>query len=374
MFKLLNDKSKELLASKELWKQICGAILKPWRFISLTIALLLIVLYCKPDLLGCSINNNIINILQLRYFLLVISISILIITISVCNSLTNIFNLLREEKSITYSQIAILGAIGIWIISVIFILQIKDTDSTEYIASVVVGLVLTWIFQDSVKGAVAFIHFRLHNLLKIGDWIKIPKLNVDGEIKRVTLSTITLCNWDTTISTIPTSCLQSEHFINLQNMYEGKTYGRRMMQTFTIDTGWIHPVDAEEAAFLKSGKHNIVDYLPVEEINEGVLNIHLYRLYLYHWLMGNEHVSQQPNLMVRWTEQNDSGLTLQVYAFLLDSKLAAFEWQQSHIMEHIVESMGWFGLRLYQSPSAYDASNSNIYMAKAPADYKIENK
>ena len=157
-------------------------------------------------------------------------------------------------------------------------------------------------------------------------------------------------------------------------MYEGKTYGRRMMQTFTIDTGWIHPVDAEEAAFLKSGKHNIVDYLPVEEINEGVLNIHLYRLYLYHWLMANSHVSQQPNLMVRWIEQKDSGLTLQVYAFLLESKLAAFEWQQSRIMEHIVESMRWFGLCLYQSPSAYDASNSNIYMAKAPADYKIENK
>jgi len=43
-------------------------------------------------------------------------------------------------------------------------------------------------------------------------------------------------------------------------------------------------------------------------------------------------------------------------------------------MEHIVESMGWFGLRLYQSPSAYDAGNSNIYIAKAPADYKIKNK
>lgn len=372
LFNKLNNKSKELLTSKEIGKQIHGAIIKPWRLSLLLTALLMIV----PTLVVCiaSFECEISSVVLVvsRGMLLLGFTFILILVISICHSLTNIFNLLREEKSITYSQISILGAIGIWIIIVIFILQIQK-DTTAYIALIAIGSVLTWIFQDSVKGAVAFIHFRLNNLLKIGDWIKIPKLNVDGEIKRVTLSTITVYNWDTTTSTIPTSCLQSEHFMNLQNMYDGKTYGRRMMQTFTIDTGWIHPIDAEEVAFLKSGKH-IIDYLPDGEIKKGVLNIHLYRLYLYHWLMANSHVSQQPNLMVRWREQKDSGLTLQVYAFLLDSKLAAFEWQQSRIMEHIVESMGWFGLRLYQSPSAYDAGNSNIYIAKAPADYKIKNK
>ena len=68
-------------------------------------------------------------------------------------------------------------------------------------------------------------------------------------------------------------------------------------------------------------------------------------------------------------DQKDSGMPLQVYAFIVDSNLAAFEWQQSQIIEHIIKSMDWFGLRLYQSPSAFDVSNSNIYLAKESATY-----
>ena len=62
-------------------------------------------------------------------------------------------------------------------------------------------------------------------------------------------------------------------------------------------------------------------------------------------------------------------MELQVYAFIVDSSLAAYEWEQSKIIEHIIKSLNWFGLRLYQSPSAYDVSNSNVYLSKEPADY-----
>ena len=346
---------ERLFASECTFLQICGIIFKPW-FSFLFLAALVSLLRIRGTI-----------------GLLVGSVLILVAIIYACTVLTNIFNLLRKEKDITNCQIAILCSIGAWIIVVIFILDIqKGTTST--IAFALIGSVLTWVFQDKIKGAATFIDFRLHKLLNIDDWIQIPKLGVDGEIKKVTLTTITLYNRDTTTSTIPINALQSEHFINLQKMREGKTYGRRMMQTFTIDTGWVHPIDSEEAAFLKSDKHNILEYIQQEDIKEGELNINLYRLYLYHWLMNNPNVSLRPLLMVRWVEHSDSGLVLQVYAFLLERELDAFEWQQSIIIEHVIASMAWFGLRLYQCPSAYDASNSNIYMADAPADYKIENK
>ena len=88
--------------------------------------------------------------------------------------------------------------------------------------------------------------------------------------------------------------------------------------------------------------------------------------------MANDHVSQRPRLLVRWMEQKDSGMVLQVYAFLTDYDFSAFEWQKSQIVEHIIQSMKWFGLRLYQTPSAYDAGNSNIYITPKQATYKIE--
>jgi hypothetical protein len=37
-----------------------------------------------------------------------------------------------------------------------------------------------------------------------------------------------------------------------------------------------------------------------------------------------------------------------------------------------MESLDWFGLRLYQSPSSYDAGNTNVYMTDAEAVYRKE--
>lgn len=363
---------KRVVAFIKLLGKGCVALFKRFWMILLLAVSFCLVLYLLPKDI-CDYYQSfkmLIKPIEAKILWLLAALLMLLIVISICSKLTNRYNLLRKEKGITICQIIILVAIGLFLIGAIFILNIqKDTVSLTALA--LIGSVLSWIFKDKIIGAAAFIHFRLHGLLNIDDWIQIPKLGVDGEIKRVTLTTVTLYNWDTTISTIPINALQSEHFINLQNMSKGKTYGRRMLAEFIIDTSWIHPIDADEIKLL-SKNQEIKSYLPEGEVHKGVLNVELYRLYIYHWLMSHEHVSQRPRLLVRWLEQKESGLVLQVYAFLTDYDLSTFEWQKSQIIEHILESMTWFGLRLYQSPSAYDASNSNIYMAQAPATYKLE--
>ena len=167
-------------------------------------------------------------------------------------------------------------------------------------------------------------------------------------------------------------------------MMEGKTYGRRMLKTFILDTGWFRVLSRKEIVKLKKriqyGKdigidsgEQVQDFLSqnlsFDEIKEGITNAQLFRLYIYHWLMNHKHISQHPRLIVRWMDQKEGGMELQVYAFIVDSSLVAFEWEQSKIIEHIIKSLNWFGLRLYQSPSAYDVSNSNVYLSKEPADY-----
>jgi miniconductance mechanosensitive channel len=226
-----------------------------------------------------------------------------------------------------------------------------------------------WIFQDTIKGVVAFIHLRLNGLLQIDDWIMVPKYEVDGEVKRVTLTTVTLSNWDTTTSSIPISALHGDHFKNLKKMMDGKTYGRQMLQTFIFDTGWIYNLSEEEAEKLKQSA-DIMSYLPEEDVKAGATNAHLFRIYLFHWLMNHPHISQQPRLIVRWLEQRECGMPLQVYAFIIDSSLAAFERQQSLIIEPILQMQEAFGPKLYQSPSAYDVSNSNIHLTAKAATYR----
>jgi miniconductance mechanosensitive channel len=355
----------KFLISDSITKQILGALLKQWPLIVVLILLLLVPVLSAmiaPHLSSAIVGNY--------WYQLVLLTLLVIILITACHTLTTIFSLLKRETAITWCQISILIIIGMWIIC---FLVISDVKSHPRFATAlgVLGTVVVWIFQDTIKGVMAFIHLRLNRLLCIDDWIQVPKYNVDGIVTRVSLTTVTLYNWDTTTSSIPTSALHSDSFINLQKMREGKTYGRRMYKTFILDTGWFHKLSAEEANKLKQ-LDEVIRYLPKEEIHEGMTNAQLYRLYLFHWLMNHPHISQMPRLVVRWNEQKECGMPLQVYAFITDTVLPSFEWQQSQIIEHIIESLGWFGLRLYQSPSSYDVSNANIFLTKKAATYRNE--
>lgn len=278
----------------------------------------------------------------------------MILTISVCTKLTDIYSLRRKEGGITWCQIAILVVVVLWIIGFLIIFNIQK-DSKYFLAIGIVGTMLGWVFQDTLKGVVAFLHVRLNHLLSIDDWIQVPKYDVDGEVKRITLTTVTVHNWDTTTSSIPTSALHSDHFINLEKMALGKTFGRLMQKSFILDTSYFHPISSEEAEQLKQ-MEALRHFLPEEEIHEGAVNAHLYRMYIYHWLMSDPIVSQLPRLMVSWQEQKETGMPLQVYVHIMKGGYSAFEWQQSRITEHIIESLAWFGLCLYQSPSSQDIS------------------
>lgn len=339
------------ISSDNIGRQIWGALVR-WR----TKPFLGFVFLLTPLSVGIS---YIFSPGAVTPCLLLLALNLIVwLIVKVCRLLTEIYSLKRNENGITSCQIIILAAFGLWIVGFAIIFDLKN-NARIAAAIGVVGGVLGWIFQDKVKGVAAFINLRRHRLLNIGDWIKVPKMGVDGTVEKVTLTTVTLYNWDTTTSTIPLSALLTDHFMNFQNMSEGKTYGRKMTRTFLLDTGCFHAVSGEELSQYRSEKFS--PFIPEEEVVDGVLNARLFRLYIYHWLMRHPQVSQQPTLLVRWMDHQESGMQLQIYAFIIDSRLVPFEWHQSQIVEHIIESMGWFGLKLYQAPTAYDVGNRNIH-------------
>ena len=358
---------KKNTSSEKVWAQIFGALAKRWwltllLLVCAILSVISLVAPCKCAPCGCGAWCMFIKMAPWNKVIWLTGLTALWFTAnSVCNTLTDVNSLLRKENRITWSQIAKLIALGIWLVGVVVIFDIREHPNLATAVGIL-GAILTWVFQDRVKSVASFISLRKRHLLNIDDWIQVPKLDVDGEIKRVTLTSVTLSNWDTTTSTIPISALQDGHFINLQNMSTGKTYGRKMLKSFILDTGSIRPVSEKELESIKSGNHGIKEYLPEDELKPGALNAHLFRLYTYHWMMKHPHVSQLPRLIVRWMDPQESGMPIQVYAFITDSNLTAFEWQQSQIIEHILASLEWFGLRVYQSPSAHDVSHSSIHI------------
>ena len=359
--------NKKWLSSDSGFTQVLGAMIVKGRWGLTLLVLVMIALsllslfdwhnaaFLSASTFLASAYGFISSALRSSWYWLVFLTLLMFLVIGVCNTMTNIYSLRKNETGITWCQILILIFVGIWLIGILCIIKVQK-ESGYFIIFGVLGTLMTWIFQDTIKGVVAFIHLRLNHLLHIDDWIQVPKLNVDGEVKRITLTTVTIYNWDTTTSSIPTSVLHNDHFINLQRMTDGKTYGRQMLKTFILDTGMFHPLTAEEIESLKQ-REEVKAYLLDEDFKVGELNAHLFRLYVFHWLMNHPYVSQEPRLVVRWLEQKETGLPLQIYGFIMEGGVLAYEWQQSQIIEHIIEALDWFGLQLYQRPSSHDVSN-----------------
>ena len=196
IYKNIKDK---LLASESLFKQIFGALIVHWVLLVALLLLILIpfvLLYIAPDQVNAVTPN-------LWYKLIILTLSV-VIAISVCHTLTGIFSLRKNEAGITWCQISILITIGIWIVCFMIFFNMKSHP--DYITVFAIGGTLSaWIFQDIIKGVMAFVHMRLNHQLRIGDWIQVPKNKVDGVVTRVSLTNVIIYNWDTTTSSITVS-------------------------------------------------------------------------------------------------------------------------------------------------------------------------
>lgn len=370
--KSLRQISNRLISDNNYITQAIGALLSSWWNIAPAAAALAVTGYFFHAIARWCYDGKFTSPEGIAHKVVCIAVAtVVFVVVWRCISKMNrIFSLRRQETRITINQVIVLATFGLWIAFVIFALGIKQNGNGFLIVSIA-GSVLGWIFQDTIKSVAAFFYLRANGLLQIGDWIEVKSNGINGIVRSITLTTVLVENWDTTTSAFPTYILQASHFHNNQRMLEGKTHGRLMSRTFYIDTEWIHPVSADEAQRIRT----LIDAdecFKDAVIRPGESNAAMLRRYVYHWLMNNVHVCQMPRLFVTWKEPTAEGLPLHVYAFITDTKWDAFEWQQAAITEHIIGALAAFNLQLYQSPSGYDASNSNIHLSGSKADYRKE--
>jgi miniconductance mechanosensitive channel len=104
--------------------------------------------------------------------------------------------------------------------------------------------VLMLVFKDPILGLVAGIQLSANDMLKLGDWLEMPKYGADGAVIDIGLTTVKVRNWDNTITTIPTWSLVSDSFKNWSGM--SASGGRRIKRSLNIDTTSIHFLDEQE--------------------------------------------------------------------------------------------------------------------------------
>lgn len=372
--KSLHQISNRLISGNNYITQAIGALLSSWWNITPAIATIAVATYFFHSITGWCAEGKFSPPEGVAHKAACIAVATVVFAVvwRCISEMNKIFSLRRQETRITVNQIIVLATFGLWIASVVFALGIRQ-DGNGFLIVSIAGSVLGWIFQDTIKSVAAFFYLRANGLLRIGDWIEVRSSGINGIVRSITLTTVLVENWDTTTSAFPTHILQSSHFHNNQRMLDGKTHGRLMSRTFCIDTEWIHAVGTDEARRIREAV-DADNCFKEAVIRPGESNAAMLRRYIYHWLMHNTHVCQLPRLFVTWKEPTAEGMPLHVYAFITDTRRDAFEWQQAAVTEHVIGAIAAFGLRLYQSPSGYDASNSNIHISGPRADYRKEDE
>ena len=226
-----------------------------------------------------------------------------------------------------------------------------------------IAAVLLLIFRDTILGFVAGIQIAANRMFNTGDWISMPKYEVDGEILEIGLTNVKVQNWDNTISTLPTYSLTTEAVKNWRGMQESG--GRRIKRAVYID---IHSIKLCDNNMLErlSGIRFINDYIEKKKtelrdyhrdmsIDESDLlnsrrltNIGTFRAYLEAYLRKHPNINQELTLMVRQLPPNELGLPLEIYCFSAEKAWVKYEKIQADVFDHVMAMLASFELRAYQ--------------------------
>lgn len=197
--------SRKWLSGKRCSLQILGAILKSKGSFFLSISLLIAVLLLIPKISMRLKGDDYSSPHSILYKVGIIGVSCILFGVAtyVITNLNKIYSLHKQEIRITVSQIALLVVFGICFTLVVFALGIEQKGN-GFVIVTTFGAVLGWIFQDTIKSVAAFFYLRANGLLRIGDLITVQSRGIEGFVRTISLTTVTVENWDTTTSSFPT--------------------------------------------------------------------------------------------------------------------------------------------------------------------------
>jgi miniconductance mechanosensitive channel len=228
--------------------------------------------------------------------------------------------------------------------------------------------VLLFVFKDTLLGLVASIQLSADNMVKVGDWITIPRREVDGLVTDITLYTVKVQNFDKTIITVPTYALVNESFQNWKGMEEAGV--RQIKRSIIIDLRSIRFIDnklkdkfsaipvlseyMESKCVPGKDKMDIMNNPAPFFDNSYLTNLGVFRFYAETYLKQHPMIDSSQAVVVKHRQPDGEGLPLQLYAFARTNQFVPFENAQSEIFEHIFSIMNEFGLKVFQRPSGND--------------------
>lgn len=259
----------------------------------------------------------------------------------------------------------------LYVATTIIVLSILMSRSPVYFLSAFGALsaVLLLVFKDTILGLVASVQISTNEMIKLGDWVEMPKYNADGDVIAINLNTVKIKNWDKTVTTIPTYYFVTDSFKNWRGMQESG--GRRIKRALYIDVHSVKFVDPETRERYKS-YYLLKDYIDarqteIEQYNtehdfdtsvlingRRMTNIGCFRHYVMNYLKNHPRIRQDMTLLVRQLGMEASGIPLEIYCFTSTVKWAEYEDIQADIFDHLLAAATFFDLEIFQQPGGSD--------------------
>ena len=227
-----------------------------------------------------------------------------------------------------------------------------------------VSAVLLLVFKDTITGFVSSIQVSANDLVRVGDWITIPNLQVDGDVQEISINTVKIQNFDKTIVTVPTQSLISSGVKNWRGMNESG--GRRIKRAIHIDIDSIKFCD--DALFQKLSEISLLEKKiqsikkRMDEYNQTphkhqlekrrFTNIGLFRYYIESYIRSLSTINFNYTCMVRQLSPSEMGLPLELYVFTSTTNWSDYEAIQADIFDHLLAAVSEFELKVFQRDRA----------------------
>ncbi|KOP36951.1 mechanosensitive ion channel protein MscS [Flavobacterium sp. WLB] len=292
-----------------------------------------------------------------------------------------IFNALRDylKQKPEYSDKPIDSFIQVimivlWIFGVAMIIStlfgIKRGELLTILGTLSAIIIL--IFRDTILGFVSSVQVAINDMVRIGDWITMDKFGADGDVIEINLTTVKVRNFDNTITTIPTYALSSDSFQNWRGMQNSE--GRRIKRHILIKSSSIRFLNNDDLNHMK-GIQLITSYIEtrqaeIEKYNahrgidkslslngRNMTNLGLFRKYIMQYLLDHPGLNKNMHIMCRQLQSTAHGVPLEIYVFSSDKRWANYEYIMSDIFDHIMASVIYFDLEIFELPSQIGVLN-----------------
>jgi len=258
--------------------------------------------------------------------------------------------------------------IVLWIFGVALIIStlfgIKKGELLTILGTLSAIIIL--IFRDTILGFVSSVQVAINDMVRIGDWITMDKFGADGDVIEINLTTVKVRNFDNTITTIPTYALSSDSFQNWRGMQ--KSEGRRIKRHVLIKSSTIRFLNNEDlaqmrkiqliTAYIDSRQAEIEKYNDLRGVDKtlslngrNMTNLGLFRKYIMQYLMDHPGLNKNMHIMCRQLQSTAHGVPLEIYVFSSDKRWANYEYIMADIFDHVMASVGYFDLEIFELPS-----------------------